>query len=415
MKAPFPWFGGKSRCASLVWERFGDVPNYIEPFAGSLAVLLGRPTEPRIETVNDKDAFISNFWRAVQADPEAVAHHADWPVSEVDLHARHLYLVNDGAKRVQRLLRDPDYFDARVAGWWVWGLSCWIGGDWCSGKGPLKPLVDGAEDAEAAGVYYKHPQLDACKGVNCKTPALGNGGRGVNRQMPWLSSLGQGVNAKAFQGTQEAAGVKQSLPMLRHHGAGANAKARQDVPGVVMQRPHLNGKGQGVKRCMPHTADGGRGIHAQQRSDLTGYMLELAERLRRVRVCCGDWSRVCTSGPTTCNGLTAVFLDPPYAIETGRDKGLYNEDALGLSAEVRAWAIANGDNPLLRIALCGYEGEHTLPGSWDCVSWKAHGGYGTRKAGGRGNQNSKRERIWFSPHCLPVPVTAHNLFGEPIT
>ena len=47
LKAPFPYFGGKLRVAAQVWERFGDAPNYVEPFAGSLAVLLGRPTEPR--------------------------------------------------------------------------------------------------------------------------------------------------------------------------------------------------------------------------------------------------------------------------------------------------------------------------------------------------------------------------------
>lgn len=35
LRAPFPWFGGKRRVASLVWERFGNVPNYVEPFAGS--------------------------------------------------------------------------------------------------------------------------------------------------------------------------------------------------------------------------------------------------------------------------------------------------------------------------------------------------------------------------------------------
>lgn len=40
--APFPWFGGKSQVASIVWDRFGDVLNYIEPFFGSGAVLLGR-------------------------------------------------------------------------------------------------------------------------------------------------------------------------------------------------------------------------------------------------------------------------------------------------------------------------------------------------------------------------------------
>ena len=35
MKAPFVWFGGKRRVAPEVWAALGDVPNYIEPFAGS--------------------------------------------------------------------------------------------------------------------------------------------------------------------------------------------------------------------------------------------------------------------------------------------------------------------------------------------------------------------------------------------
>lgn len=48
LKAPFPWFGGKSKVAGLVWERFGEVENYVEPFFGSGAVLLGRPHLPGI-------------------------------------------------------------------------------------------------------------------------------------------------------------------------------------------------------------------------------------------------------------------------------------------------------------------------------------------------------------------------------
>jgi len=28
IKSPFPWFGGKSRAAELIWSRLGDVPNY---------------------------------------------------------------------------------------------------------------------------------------------------------------------------------------------------------------------------------------------------------------------------------------------------------------------------------------------------------------------------------------------------
>lgn len=108
LKAPFPWFGGKRKVAPVVWERLGDVDNYVEPFAGSLAVLLGRPTEPKTETVNDKDGYIVNFWRAVQHDPEQVAHWADWPVTEPDLVARHLWLVNEGRTVIQRLEHDPD-------------------------------------------------------------------------------------------------------------------------------------------------------------------------------------------------------------------------------------------------------------------------------------------------------------------
>jgi DNA adenine methylase len=89
MKAPFPYFGGKSRIAGEVWKRFGTVKNYVEPFLWLWRNAFNRPDwEPGIrllETVNDKDGFLSNFWRAVAADPSSVAYHADWPVNENDL------------------------------------------------------------------------------------------------------------------------------------------------------------------------------------------------------------------------------------------------------------------------------------------------------------------------------------------
>lgn len=87
-KAPFPWFGGKSKAAPLVWRLLGDVEHYCEPFAGSLAVLLNRPhpcNRPyHSETVNDIDGFIVNAWRAIAADPDGVAEAASWPVTEAD-------------------------------------------------------------------------------------------------------------------------------------------------------------------------------------------------------------------------------------------------------------------------------------------------------------------------------------------
>lgn len=105
-------------------------------------------------------------------------------------------------------------------------------------------------------------------------------------------------------------------------------------------------------------------------------------------------------GPTVTfkHGITGIFLDPPYGVDD-RDPCLYVEDSLTVSADAHVWAIENGKNPLLRIALCGYEDEHAMPDSWECVAWKAPGGYAGQRKGG-GNANCRRERIWFSPHCL---------------
>ena len=134
-RAPFPWFGGKRAAAEIVWSRFGLVKNYVKPFFGSGAVLLQRPDDLiyGTETVNDLDCHLANFWRALAADPDAVAHHANHPVNEADLHARHRWLVSRAEFR-ERMKRDPDYHDAKIAGWWVWGQCCWIGSGWCSAQ-----------------------------------------------------------------------------------------------------------------------------------------------------------------------------------------------------------------------------------------------------------------------------------------
>ncbi|HAI11083.1 MAG TPA: hypothetical protein DCM28_05220 [Phycisphaerales bacterium] len=122
LKAPFPWFGGKSKVADLVWSRLGDVSNFIEPFAGSVAVLLRRPADHtgKVETVNDASHFIANFWRAVQHDPAEVAKHADWPVSEADLHARHRWLMQSHIASRSPTLATPAMAPASMPSrhWW---------------------------------------------------------------------------------------------------------------------------------------------------------------------------------------------------------------------------------------------------------------------------------------------------------
>src|SRR3990167_5277473 len=106
LAAPFPWFGGKSGACDIVWDAFGVVSNYVEPFAGSAAMLLGAPDGHRIETINDMDGFVANFWRAIACDPDGVASAADWPCNEIDLVARHSWLVRNVAGLTDRLHSD---------------------------------------------------------------------------------------------------------------------------------------------------------------------------------------------------------------------------------------------------------------------------------------------------------------------
>ncbi len=187
LQAPFPYFGGKSGAAETVWAAFGQVDNYVEPFAGSAAMLLGAPPGKRIETINDADGFVANFWRAIAHDPDAVAHHADWPCNEVDLFARHSWLVRQTATLTNHLHADPAWFDAKIAGWWCWGACNWIGSGWCSGTGPW--VHDGNTITDSRQI----PHLgDAGRGINRKIPHLGNAGRGINRQIPHLGDAGRG-------------------------------------------------------------------------------------------------------------------------------------------------------------------------------------------------------------------------------
>ncbi len=140
---------------------------------------------------------------------------------------------------------------------------------------------------------------------------------------------------------------------------------------------------------------------------MAAWFIALSERLRGVRIASGDWSRVCGPSVTHKHGLTGVFLDPPYADTASRTSDLYRVDCERIAHDVRAWAIANGERDDMRIALCGYDGEHDMPASWSVYEWNAGEGFGGQADERSGN--GRRERIWFSPACV---TQQPSLFAE---
>ena len=327
LKAPFPYFGGKREIATLVWQALGDVPNYVEPFCGSLAVLLARPHPARIETVNDKDGFVSNFWRALYSDPGAVAHYADWPVCENDLHARHAWMVGQRESMQEQLEGDPWWYDARIAGWWVWCMSLWIGSKFCSGDGPWSVH-------EGRLVKSEH----ASDGIQRKRPHFGNAGRGIHRQLPHFGNAGVGIHRQ----------------LLSLGDRGRELQRHQNVHDYLCQLADRLRQGQ-------------------------------------FRCASGEWLRVCTPSVTVHNGPTGVFLDPPYSHRVGRDTSLYRVEEDVTAAVLgwcRRWGhhpllriVLCGYDEYVSLDDHG----------WRQHAWKARGGYGSQSNGkGRVNASRER-------------------------
>ena len=135
------------------------------------------------------------------------------------------------------------------------------------------------------------------------------------------------------------------------------------------------------------------------------YLGRLAQRLRDVRVCCGDWERVVTDGATAYGATVGVFLDPPY-LGSVRTKNLYATDDHSVSARVQAWALAHSADTRMRIVLAGYNDEHAEAmkrAGWAMYAYTASAAYQTAAQAGRssGNQaNRHQERLWFSPSCI---------------
>lgn len=72
MKPPVPYFGGKITLGPTIAALLPAHGHYVEPYCGSLAVLLAKPPSDH-ETVNDLDGRLMTFWRVLRERPEELA------------------------------------------------------------------------------------------------------------------------------------------------------------------------------------------------------------------------------------------------------------------------------------------------------------------------------------------------------
>lgn len=289
MQAPFPYFGGKSSIASIVWNVLKQPKHYIEPFFGSGAVLLARPNysqDDHTETVCDKDGFLANVWRSIKFSPDETAKWCDWPVNHADLMARKAELIRNEQRLFDNLIADPRWHDPIMAGYWIWAASCW------TGNGLTRP-----------------------------------------RAMPHINNSGMGVHKKANQ------------------------------------------------------------------NQIYGLFDKLSDRLRRVRVACGDWSRVCGGNWQDKMGSVGLFFDPPYSVEN-RAK-VYRQESFTVAQDVQKWCLERGKLKKYKIVLAGYYEEHEnlLNEGWTYHKWLAQGGYANVGNGKQSKINKDKEALFFSPNC----------------
>jgi DNA adenine methylase len=119
MMPPFAYYGGKTVLADRIVAMLPSHRHYVEPYAGSLAVLLAK-SPARMETVNDCNRRLMTFWRMLRDRPAELAR-----VCALTPHSRAEYAACrqpagddlEAARRTWVLLTQGRAASLRKTGW----------------------------------------------------------------------------------------------------------------------------------------------------------------------------------------------------------------------------------------------------------------------------------------------------------
>lgn len=123
VKPPFAYYGGKTTLAPIIADLLPAHEHYVEPFAGSLAVLLAKAPS-RAETVNDLDGDLVTFWRVLRDRPEELEVVCSLtPHSRAELALASNLNVADELERARRVfvrLTQSRSHSMKQTGWKFW-------------------------------------------------------------------------------------------------------------------------------------------------------------------------------------------------------------------------------------------------------------------------------------------------------
>jgi DNA adenine methylase len=117
------YYGGKWRLAPWIISHFPPHKNYVEPCGGAASVLLQKPRSP-LETYNDLDGNVVNFFRVLRDRPDELIRKiklTPWARDEYNLS---LTLTDDETERARRFFcaaymsfNGATFYDGNTYGW----------------------------------------------------------------------------------------------------------------------------------------------------------------------------------------------------------------------------------------------------------------------------------------------------------
>lgn len=126
MRPPFKYYGAKARLAEWIAAMIPAHRGYVEPFAGSAAVLFAKPPA-RHEVLNDLDGNVVNFFRVLRDQPDDLIR-----ACKLTPYSREEYMAADLAEASEPVERARRFFVKCMQGFSANGAGHYAG--WSNGS-----------------------------------------------------------------------------------------------------------------------------------------------------------------------------------------------------------------------------------------------------------------------------------------